>query len=275
MAARMLSQPLNSPPGHFGSPLVGDLDAERALRPQPPLDGIDLRREQQLALLGALAPHWERFLANRDQLRLYRPVPIFPLTDATVYASVILHNRPKRIIEIGSGYSSALALDVCRMEGLDTRLTFIEPFPDERLTGLVAGLAPERFDIRPMPVQDVPLTLFDELGDGDILFVDGSHIVKAGSDTAWVVFNVLPRLASGVVVQIHDMFWPFEYPTAWLRDGRSFNEIYLVRAFLEFNSDFRIELFTNWAWRECPTEFDGLRAAVGDAWPASLYLRRV
>lgn len=245
------------------------------MRPQPAIDGIDLRAAEQLALLESMAVHWSPFLDNQDSVKLYRPAQVFPLIDAVIYASFLQLHRPARIIEIGSGYSSALALDVCRTDSLDTHLTFIEPFPDERLTGLLANARTDRHEVIAEPVQDTPLDLFDSLESGDLLFVDGSHIVKAGSDTAWTIFNILPRLAEGVIVQIHDMFWPFEYPSTWLRDGRSFNELYFVRSFLQFNSAYQIELFSNWAWQEHPAHFDFIRARVGTAWPTSLYIRRL
>ena len=93
------------------------------------------------------------------------------------------------------------------------------------------------------PLQDVDLSLFDVLESGDILFVDSTHVSKVNSDVNRIVFEILPRIARGVFVHIHDVFYPFEYPLDWLREGRAWNEQYLLRAFLQFNASFTIRLF--------------------------------
>ena len=96
-------------------------------------------------------------------------------------------------------------------------------------------------------MQDVPLDTFDELERNDILFIDSTHILKTGSDVAFELFEVLPRIKQGVVVHLHDMFYPFEYPRNWvIDDNRSWNEIYAVRAFLTNNADFRILFFNDY-----------------------------
>ena len=81
---------------------------------------------------------------------------------------------------------------------------------------------------------------------GDILIIDSSHVAKTGSDVNYLYFDVLPRLVPGVLVHVHDIGFPFEYPRSWVAEGRSWNEAYLLRAFLTFNSDYRIEL-----WNGC------------------------
>jgi hypothetical protein len=91
-------------------------------------------------------------------------------------------------------------------------------------------------------VQETPLEVFAELGENDVLFIDTSHVAKTGSDVVWLYQEVVPRLRPGVVVHVHDMFMPGEYPEAWVLDGWGWNELYVVRAFLAFNSAFRIEL---------------------------------
>jgi hypothetical protein len=90
----------------------------------------------------------------------------------------------------------------------------------------------------------VDLTLLDALEAGDILFIDSSHVVKAGSDCQLLFSDILPRLNLGTLIHFHDVFDRFEYPAAWLRKGRGWNEQYLLRAFLQFNSAFKIKLFT-------------------------------
>src|SRR6185295_14291779 len=118
----------------------------------------------------------------------------------------------------------------------------IEPYPDlvKRL------LRPDDFDrvqfIRSL-VQDVPLKIFDVLEANDILFIDSSHVCKVGSDVYHELFRILPRLRPGVIIHFHDIFWPFEYPEDWLREGRAWNELYLMRAFLQHNEAYEILLF--------------------------------
>jgi hypothetical protein len=91
-----------------------------------------------------------------------------------------------------------------------------------------------------------PPSTFDDLSAGDILFIDSTHIVKTGSDVCCELFEILPRLPAGVLVHFHDIFWPFEYGEDWvLNENRSWNEIYALRAFLTYNSQFEIIFFND------------------------------
>jgi hypothetical protein len=225
------------PPGHFYSPLTSAADVRRALSWPEEAPGVDLREEAQLALAGELRP----VLAEALPGPRYRPVnDMFCAADAAVYRAMLGHLRPKRIIEVGSGFSTAVALDG------GYAVTCIEPYP-ERLLSLIAQDDPVIL-IR-QPVQDVALDFFGELSDGDVLFIDSTHVAKAGSDVCWLLLHVLPRLAPGVAVHVHDIFWPFTYPSAWLRERRDWNEAYLLHAFLSGNADWEIALFSSWLWR--------------------------
>src|SRR5262249_35111331 len=125
------------------------------------------------------------------------------------------------------------------------RLTFIDPHP-ELLNTLIAG-AEDHVAILPTEVQNAPHSVFDELEKGDLLFIDGSHVLSTGSDVCFALFEVLPRLRHGVIVHFHDMFWPFEYPEYWVvKENRSWNEIYAIRAFLTDNTRWRIVFFNNY-----------------------------
>ena len=95
-------------------------------------------------------------------------------------------------------------------------------------------------------VQDVPLDTFAALRAGDVLFVDSSHVVKTGSDVHHLFTKVLPVLCAGVVVHVHDVFWPFEYLRHWISEGRAWNEAYLLHAFLMYNDTFEIVLWNHW-----------------------------
>jgi hypothetical protein len=154
--------------------------------------------------------------------------------------------RPRRLIEIGSGFTSALTLDT-NQRFLDNRLacTFIEPYPELLRTLLQEG-DEQRVTIIPTRLQDVELPVFDTLEAGDVLFIDSTHVAKVNSDVNRLFFEILPRLAPGTFVHIHDVFAGFEYPLDWLREGRAWNEQYVLRAFLQFNDRFRIRLFGNY-----------------------------
>ena len=174
--------------------------------------------------------------------RYYSDNGVFPAGDAAVLRAMINALKPHRIIEIGSGFSTACMLDAIDELGLSTKVTCIEPYAD-RLRGLLRrGDAPE---ILEKPVQQVELTRFSELQDGDILFIDSTHVLKTGSDIHYELFEVLPSLNPGVVVHFHDLPYPFEYPSQWVfEQNYSWNEAYGVRAFLTYNLVFR-PLYSN------------------------------
>ena len=100
--------------------------------------------------------------------------------------------------------------------------------------------------IRAEPLQEAPLSLFESLGENDVLFIDSTHVSRIGSDVNRLFFEILPRLRPGVLIHVHDVFYPFEYPRHWIMEGRAWNEIYVLRAFLEFNDRFEIVLFNTY-----------------------------
>src|SRR5262249_51820098 len=160
----------------------------------------------------------------------------------TLYG-MIRHLKPQRIVEVGSGFSSAVMLDTSdRFFGGTISCTFIEPHP-ERLSSLLREGDREKHRVLARPVQDVDLEPFPELAANDILFVDSSHVAKVHSDVNRIFFEILPALAEGVSVQFHDIFYPFEYPKEWVYGGRAWNESYLLRAFLQYNRSFQVQFY--------------------------------
>jgi hypothetical protein len=129
------------------------------------------------------------------------------------------------------------------------RFTFIEPY-DERLRSRLNKKDFQTAEIIPKPVQEVDVSRFDELQQGDILFIDSSHVAKVGSDVNRIVFEILPRLAEGVFIHFDDVFYPFEYPKEWAEEGRFWNEDYFLRAFLQYNSAFKVRI-----WNQFLAEF--------------------
>lgn len=244
-----------------------ELDVTRDVRTQGPLD---LRVDEQLAFADLIAPKWPEF--SRSWSRYTNPTNgSFGLCDGAVYYSMLTTLRPNHIVEVGSGFTSAIALDVRDQELQDLQLTFIDPNP-ARLDEMLKGNDYTQTTIHRDLVQNVPIELFDVLEKDDILFIDSSHVSKKGSDVNWLFFEVLPQLRPGVIVHIHDVFFPFEYPDAWL--DRGFNEMYLLRAFLSYNNEFQIMFFNSWFWRE-HTDIVSLyfpEGAIGN--PGSIWLRK-
>jgi len=244
-----------------------ELDATYDVRTQGPLD---LRVDEQLALADLLAPKWPEF--SRSWSRYTNPTNgFFGLCDGAVYYSMLTTLRPKHIVEVGSGFTSAIALDVRDQELQDLQLTFIDPNP-ARLYELLKENDDTTITIHRDLVQNVPIELFDVLEKDDILFIDSTHVSKKGSDVNWLFLEVLPRLRPGVIVHVHDIFFPFDYPDAWLH--RDFNETYLLQAFLSYNNVFQIMFFNSWFWREHTDIVSRYLPEGARAKPGSIWLRK-
>jgi predicted O-methyltransferase YrrM len=244
-----------------------ELDATSDVRTQGPLD---LRVDEQLALADVIAPKWPEF--SQSWSRFTNPTNgVFELADGAVYYSMLTTLRPKRIVEVGSGFSSAIALDVRDQELQDLQLTFIDPNP-AHLNELLNENDYTRITIHKDLVQNVPIELFDTLENDDILFIDSTHVIGKGTDVNWLFFQVLPRLRPGVIVHFHDIFFPFEYPDAWA--DWPFNEIYLLQAFLSYNNMFQIMFFNNWFWREHIDIVNRYLPEGAIGTPGSIWLRK-
>jgi len=216
------------------------------------LPGIELREAEQLRVLEEI----EVFYADLDlpekprpDRRYYLDNQFYAYSDGIFLAGMLRRLRPRRIVEVGSGFSSAAMLDVDdAFLGSSVAMTFIEPHP-ERLRRLLRPADTRRVTIIEKPVQVVPLTVFQALEDRDVLFVDSTHVIKTGSDVNWLLFEILPALAPGVRIHFHDVFFPFEYPPAWVLAGVAWNEAYALRAFLQYNQSFQIEIFNTFLSR--------------------------
>jgi predicted O-methyltransferase YrrM len=260
------------PPGHFYSPIVSveELvkDRERIWgKEDKKLPGLNLRTESQLALLEEFEKYYgaQPFKDEEiSELRYYYKNGYYSYTDGLVLYSFMRHFRPSRIIEAGSGFSSALMLDVNNIF-LENKvsLTFIEPFPD-RLRSLLRKDDGQKCKLIEKKIQDVPRELFSELGENDFLFIDSSHVAKTGSDVNYILFDILPMLKPGVLIHFHDIFYPFEYPEEWVRGGRNWNEIYLVRAFLTQNPGYEIVFFSHYLHKLFPASFSNMPLACKD-----------
>ena len=235
-------------PGHFYSPVASQEEVVKHFSRLEQTDSLDtpgielnldaqMRWYQQFEDFYAEHPFTEKASGS---VRYYLENKTFPGADALLLYCMIRQIRPKRIVEVGSGFSSAVMLDTNeRFCESKIQLTFIEPYP-ERLHSLLSDSDRERVRIIATPIQDMLEAPWTDLQENDFLFIDSSHVSKCGSDVNRLFFEVIPSLNPGVIIHVHDVFPKFEYPEKWHHQGRSWNEDYLLRAFLQFNTAFEI-----------------------------------
>jgi predicted O-methyltransferase YrrM len=216
------------------------------------LAGVDMREEQQKQLLSEIVARFkDEFTAipegaSTQEFHYYLGNTAFEAVDAEMLFGLIRLLKPRRVYEIGSGFSTLLAADALRrnrLDGYPCRFIAIEPYPSAELEAEL----PCDVELWRVPVQEISLGEFESLCEDDILFIDSSHVYKIGSDVQFVFLEVLPRIRPGVVVHIHDIFMPVEYPKQWVLDQHLFwNEQYLLQTFLSFNTTFEVIWASQW-----------------------------
>jgi predicted O-methyltransferase YrrM len=269
------------PPGHFYSAIPSKQDRMQFLRASDesnPILGINMNDVAQIELLKKLTSYGCDYSFPRNKsagFRYHWDNPAYHFADGLSLFSMIRHFQPNKIVEIGSGFSSCMILDVNSLFFKDSiHLTFVEPHPD-LLYSLIKPEDVSRNTIIQMRLQDANIEVFSALEENDILFIDSTHVSKLKSDVNRAIFQVLPILKPGVIVHFHDIFWPFEYPKHWIEEGRAWNEIYIIRAFLEYNDSFEILLFPSYLQKSKP---DILAAGMPDfskGEGATLWLRKI
>ena len=242
-------------PGHYYSVIVDVNEIktnEKQIWKNIEVDGlseINFNVDEQQIVFKEIAKYYSDFPFDensQDNFRYYLDNGYFRHSDALFLYGMIRYKRPSKIIEIGSGFSSALMLDTNNLHFDNTiDLIFIEPYP-ARLFSLLRKNDYQNTEIIKKKVQDVSLDCFKNLKSGDILFVDSSHVSKCGSDLNFILFEILPLLQSGVIIHFHDIFYPFEYPKEWVYKGFNWNENYILRAFLMNNEKYSIKLFSHY-----------------------------
>jgi hypothetical protein len=241
---------------HYYEPIVTPKEITRDLTEERSLPALDMNSQEQLALLRAFNYSAEiNEIAARPQSRLGYSFqqPSFGPGDAEYLYSMIRYFKPKRIIEVGCGYSTKMIRHAVERNALEDKAytcehICIEPYEHPWLEDL--GIKVIR-----QPVQSVDLRLFGTLGNNDILFIDTSHVIKPQGDVVFLYLMVLPSLKSGVYVHSHDICTPRDYFPVWvLDDRRMWDEQYLLEAFLMFNSAFKITGALNWLWHNYRTE---------------------
>jgi len=270
-------------PNHFYSPIPDTRELGPALSATSELPGIDMRDDAQQSLLKDLSAdvgeEWAALPRTAGgETEFFIDNQAFESVDAELLYGLIRRYKPRRYCEIGSGWSTVCALTAARRnvaEGHACQLDAIEPYPQPFLQHLADD---PLLSLSVMQAQDVPMERFTSLDAGDILFIDSSHVLRAGSDVQREFLEILPRLVPGVLVHVHDIFLPAEYPQPWLlEEHRFWNEQYLLQAFLIGNRMFEVLFAANYMHQRHP---DALKQAIPSYDPAtrqpgSFWMRRV
>jgi len=235
-------------PVHFYEPIPDTRKLKNILwQKRSELIGIDMQEKKQLELLSFFVSKFKREYETFPKSKTLIPYQYylhneeFGPVDGEILYCMIRHFKPRRIIEVGSGNSTYLSTQAIlknkEENGMDCELIVIDPYPNTILKRGFPGLS----KLLKKEVQDVALSFFSQLKKNDILFIDSSHVLKIGSDVQYEYLEILPQLNKGVIVHLHDIFFPTEYPKGWvLSQHRFWNEQYLLQAFLAFNNVFEI-----------------------------------
>jgi hypothetical protein len=273
---------------HYYLPIPDETDLnDPMLKDHTDLIGIDMNEPKAFEFLNEVFPKYQAEFRRSFPLHQQEGRTGFHLVnggfmagDAHVYYSLIRHGRPRRIVEVGGGNSSLLAGAAClrnlEQYGIKPHLTVVEPYPWDLLKKGIPGLdvlLEER-------IQTVNLDLFTSLEAGDILFIDSSHVLRPGGDVQREYCEILPRLAPGVLVHIHDISLPKPYFRLYFQNHLYWNEQYLLQAFLTYNSRFEIVWPGTYMFlkhREellkAFPEIEDMRAKFPLAEPSSMWLR--
>jgi len=265
---------------HYYEPMINPKHLRAPLTQNRALPAIDLNAAGQLALLSQFTYQEEltQFpLQKTDDLKFYYHNASFGSGDAEYLYSLIRLVKPRRIIEVGSGFSTLMARSAIDRNKADCadytcEHTCIEPYEQPWLEKLGIEIMRRR-------VEECDLSLFAALQKNDILFIDSSHVIRPQGDVLFEYLELLPSLQSGVFVHVHDIFTPRDYLPAWIIDEtRLWNEQYLVEAFLSFNAQFRIVGALNYLFHEHRDatlgKFPMLKAESAVREPGSLWLQR-
>ena len=251
---------------HYYSPVpdIADLGQRRVWDSRSDLTGIDFRPEEQVAFLSRLGQEfgneckWPR-TPTSDPLQFYTDNNSFSFGCAASLHCILRYFKPKQVIEVGSGNSSLVISSALGLRGGDhsqpkCEYTIVDPYPEEIISKSLPGLTrliKERVEL-------TDIKLFDQLRENDVLFIDSSHTVRTGGDVNYLILDVLPRLAPGVIVHFHDISLPYEYSQVYFTNPsfRVFwTEAYLLQAFLSLNSQYEILLAMNYLMSDCLEEF--------------------
>jgi hypothetical protein len=266
-------------PHHYYSPLVYASDLKKSLAEERDINGLDLNEAEQLELLARFNFREELLgipsIAEKELTYGYEN-DLFGAGDAEYFYNIIRYFKPKKILEIGCGQSTLMAQLAIEANKKENALYLcrhicVEPFEQPWLEKV--GVTVHRTKI-----EDLDSAIVESLQLNDILFIDSSHVIRPQGDVVYEYLNMMGRTQPGVLIHVHDVFTPRDYPEAWVvRDRKLWNEQYLLEAFLCFNRSFKVVGALNWLWhnhsdrlaRTCPV----LSAKGGE--PGSFWFTRV
>lgn len=244
--------------GHFSKPVFPLPPAFKSMAVDP--------------ILGGLKKYSDRFddfeVASYNDVGFAFDNNYFRSPDAEVLYAIVRMYQPETIIEIGSGNSTKVSRQAILDGQLHTRLISVDPLPRTE----VNTLADQWYS---SPVEELaPIDVFGKLKDGDILFVDSSHNVRTGNDVVFLYLHVIPKLPGGVLIHIHDIFLPYEYPKDWVMEKCcDWNEQYLVQAMLTFSNAFEV-LWAGYFLQRTYPNFDQCFPHMRGTMATSLWLRK-
>ena len=248
-------------PVGFNSPVpdISDLDQRDSFNRRSLLPGICWREEEQLVLLAQFGRmfggecDWPTE-PTKNPYQNYTRNGRFGYGCATGLHCFIRYFQPRRVIEIGSGFSSLVTSSALGINGkADSEYIIIDPYPQPIMNNLhrMTQLINQRVEL-------LDVSFFEQLEKNDVLFVDSSHLVKMGGDVNYLILEILPRVAPGVIVHFHDIPMPWEYDRAYFvnpKFRRFWTESYLLQAFLCFNGQFEVSLAMGYLMTERKKEF--------------------
>ena len=194
----------------------------------------------------------------------------FKSVDAEVLYCMLRHHQPRRVIEVGSGFSTRVMRRAIKDGLLETKITSIDPHPNTEVPSYTD-------EYIKLPVEEVSLSNFvDELSANDILFIDSSHTINTGGDIPYLFLEVLPRLKPGVFIHVHDIFLPSDYPERWVVEEWGWTEQYLVHAFLCYNHAFEILWPACYMWQHHEAVVrSAIPTSLPDSSPSSLWMKKI
>jgi predicted O-methyltransferase YrrM len=261
------------PSGHFYSTHPSSEDIAKYKTYEDML-AVEMNDEFQRRMLRELQPFHDQcpFPETRDsRFRYFFLNNSYIHSDAIFLYSMIRHFKPRKIIEVGSGLSSCVMMDTNEIHfNGEINIKLIDPFPHAVKSLLKPGDILEDM-LHQEKLQDFDIGAIQALEAHDILFIDSTHVSKLNSDVNHIFFKILPSLKPGVIIHLHDIFWPFEYIDAWLQEGRYWNEAYILRAFLQYNEHFEIVLFADYMQKKHRAWFERnmprcLKSIGGSIW---------
>jgi len=253
------------------------------------MPGIEMDLEEQIRFLrDSILPFQSEYVGSKIYLEGLQGEfgPGYGFIEAQAYHAILRWLKPRRVIEVGSGVSTHCAIEAAKLNARETgqraEIVCIEPNPTPFIR------ASRAIQLIPSRVEDVPIELFESLGDGDLLFIDSSHAVRPGGDVIYLYCEVVPRLRPGIVIHIHDVYFPFTYQNDLLSSLFQWSETGMLQTLLVNNDRLKILLCMSMLHYERPDELrkvfpeyirrpggeDGLHVADPRThFPTSLYLR--